>query len=87
MAPFFVFKVFQYSFTCLSYFLRRVDTILCKSMGSLIHLRLSQEWFKQQQIWKYTKSLSHNIEEGLLAKPNGNPLKLDSSCAWMEFYH
>lgn len=56
-------------------------------MKSLIHLKLSQEWFKQQQIWKHIKSLSNNIEEGPLAKPNEKPLKLDSSCAWMEFYH
>lgn len=85
MAPFSVFKVLQYSFTYPGYF--SSDNEIPFFVRAQKVLKLSQEWFKQQHIWKYTKSLSHNIEEGLLAKPNENPLKLDSSCAWMEFYH
>lgn len=85
-----MFLVPQNNFTCPGYFLRQIDTILFKNLQNqekFYQFKTEQEWFKQQQIWKYIKSLSNNIEERLLAKPNENPLKLDRSCAWMEFYH
>lgn len=85
-----MFSVPQNNFTCPGYFLRQIDRILFKNLQNqekFYQFKTEQEWFKQQQIWKHIKSLSNNIEEGLLAKPNENPLKLDRSCAWMEFYY